>query len=198
MDFDEKLFTLFGIPCAFLEFYISRKKFSSTVEKSASKDAGSFKSIWAVICASQTFAYICVRRNFGPKIIGDGPLKFYVWVPMSIFLYLMGHRIRHQSIEQLGRWFTTIVRTNSQQELIQTGWYSKMRHPSYTGCLMYFLGLSLLSNNWFVLFGAMIPISCVFRYRIYIEEKALSQHFREKYDEYRRKVPNMIFPRLFK
>ena len=109
----------------------------------------------------------------------------------------MGHLLRQQSIKQLGKWFTTVIRTNESQPLIDIGWYSKMRHPSYTGVLMYFLGNTLLMNNWLGLVGIMIPISSVFFYRIYVEEQELEKHFGIKYREYRVKVPRMIIPKVF-
>ncbi len=53
----------------------------------------------------------------------------------------MGHRIRKQAIEQLSKWFSVTIRINDEQQLIQSGWYEKMRHPSYTGVLMIVLVL---------------------------------------------------------
>lgn len=197
MDIDRILYLIFAIPCGLMEFYISKTKFSSKTERSASKDRGSFTSLWLVIMSSQALTVYLIRQGLGTKIIPNGPFKNFVWIPTSVIIYLLGHRIRHQSIRQLGDWFTTIVRTTEEQELIQSGWYARMRHPSYTGCLMYFLGVSALLNNWLGFFGIMLPISLVFRYRVYVEEKALHHHFGRKYDEYRQKVPNMFFPKLF-
>ena len=197
MDADRLLYALFAMPCGLVELYISTKKFSSTVDKSSSKDRGSFASIWLIIAASQVFTVHCIRQGWGVKIIDDGPLKYLAWIPSSILIYLLGHGLRQQAINQLGTWFTTIVRTNANQQLIDSGWYARMRHPSYTGLLMYFLGITLLLNNWLGVVGIMLPVSLVFLYRIRIEEQALEKHFGVKYREYRKKVPNKILPTLF-
>ena len=109
----------------------------------------------------------------------------------------MGCLLRKQSIEQLGKWFTTAVRTDENQQIIDFGWYGMMRHPSYSGSLLYFLSLALLLNNWLGLFGIMIPISLVFLYRIYVEEHELQKHFGIKYEEYKRKVPSSLIPKIF-
>ena len=196
MDLDRLLYLIFAIPCGLIELYISTKNFSSTVDKSSSKDRGSFAYIWLIIAGSQAFAVYCIRQGLGMKIIDDGPVKSYCWIPASVLLYLLGHGLRRQAINQLGTWFTTIVRTNAKQQLIDSGWYARMRHPSYTGVLMYFLGLTLLLNNWLGVVGIILPVTFVFLYRIHIEEQALEKHFGEKYREYRTKVPNKIFPKL--
>jgi protein-S-isoprenylcysteine O-methyltransferase Ste14 len=196
MDLDRFLYLLFGIPCIFMEFYISKNKYSSS-SKSLSKDRGTFIFIWLFIMCSQGFSAHYVRLGYGSKIIENHLFKFCFWIPFSITLYLTGFFIRKQSIEQLGKWFTTVIRIDEHQQLIDFGWYGKMRHPSYTGVLSYFLALALLLNNWLSLFSTMIPICLVFFYRIYIEEHELGKHFGIQYEEYKQKVPNILIPKVF-
>ena len=81
--------------------------------------------------------------------------------------------------------------------MIDFGWYGKMRHPSYTGVLVYFLALVLLLNNWLSLFATLLPIYFVFFYRIYIEEQELRKHFETRHDKYRQQVPYLIISNLF-
>jgi protein-S-isoprenylcysteine O-methyltransferase len=150
-----------------------------------------------IIGCSQIFSLHYIRLGYGSKIIENEFFKFSFWIPFNICLYLMGHLLRKQAIEQLGKWFTTNIRTDDNQLLIDSGWYGKMRHPSYTGVLMYFLGLTLLLNNWLGLFSIMIPVCLVFLYRIYIEENELKKHFGIKYEEYKHKVPSVIIPKIF-
>jgi len=197
MDLDRFLYLLFGIPCIFMEFYISKNKYSSSSSKSLSKDRGTFIFIWLFIMCSQGFSAHYVRLGYGSKIIENKSLKYFFWIPLNIILYVMGHLLRQQAIEQLGQWFTTAVRTDKNQEIIDSGWYGIVRHPSYTGALMYFLALALLLNNWLSLFSTMIPICLVFFYRIYIEEHELGKHFGIQYEEYKQKVPNILIPKVF-
>jgi protein-S-isoprenylcysteine O-methyltransferase Ste14 len=198
MDLDLFLVYLFGIPCGLIEFYISMKKYSSSSSsKTPSKDRGTFIFIWLIILCSQVFSIHYIRLGYGSKIIENKFFKYYFWIPLNIILYLMGHLLRQQSIEQLGKWFTTVIRTDENQQLIDVGWYGKIRHPSYTGLFMYFLALSLILNNWLGLAGIMIPICSIFLYRIHVEEQELEKHFGIKYEEYRQKVPRMIIPKVF-
>jgi protein-S-isoprenylcysteine O-methyltransferase Ste14 len=196
MDFDFYFYSLFAIPCGLLEIYISIKKYSST-PKAPSKDRGTLIFIWLIIGCSITFSTHYVRLGYGLKIIENKSLKYFFWIPFNIILYLMGHLLRQQAIEQLGKWFTTAVRTDENQQIIDSGWYRIIRHPSYTGALMYFLALALLLNNWLGLIGLMIPIISVFLYRIYVEEEELKKHFGIKYEEYRQKVPRILIPNIF-
>jgi protein-S-isoprenylcysteine O-methyltransferase Ste14 len=196
MDYDCLLYYIFGLPCGLLEIYISIKKYSST-PKAPSKDRGTLMFIWLIIGCSQIFSAHYVRLGYGSKIIENKSLKYFFWIPLNIILYLMGHLLRQQAIEQLGQWFTTAVRTDKNQEIIDSGWYGIVRHPSYTGALMYFLALALLLNNWLGLIGTMIPISLAFLYRIYVEEEELKKHFGIKHEKYRQKVPRILIPYIF-
>jgi protein-S-isoprenylcysteine O-methyltransferase Ste14 len=197
MNFDLVLYVLLGIPSVCMEFYICMKNYSSLSSKSLSKDRGTFIVIWLIIACSQMLSIRSARLGYGSKIIENKSLKYFLWIPLNIFLYLIGHLIRKQSIEQLGEWFTTIVCTNENQQLIDFGWYAKVRHPSYTGLFIYFLALALLLNNWLSLFVIIIPTYLVFLYRIHVEEQELQNHFGIKYEKYKQKVPYMIIPKIF-
>ena len=197
MDIDRALYLIFAIPCGLVELYISLKKYSSTQPKSSSKDSGTLAFIWIIITCSQVLTVHCIRQDYGAKILDNGSFKYFLWIPANICVYFLGHLLRQQAIQQLGTWFTTAVRTNRHQQLINSGWYAKMRHPSYTGVLMYFLAVTLLLNNWLGLVGILMPVVLVFLYRIHVEERALQEHFGQKYEDYRKKVPNMLLPTLF-
>jgi protein-S-isoprenylcysteine O-methyltransferase len=192
MDLDVFLYSLFAIPCALREFYISTKKYSSS-----SKDRGTLRFIWFIILCSQMLSVHYIRLGYGIKIIENSSFKYFLWIPLNIILYFMGHFLRQQAIEQLGQWFTSNVRTDENQQLIDFGLYSKVRHPSYTGVLMYFLAVIFLLNNWLGVIGIMIPICLVFLYRIHVEEQELKKHFGIKYEQYKLKVPKRIIPKIF-
>jgi protein-S-isoprenylcysteine O-methyltransferase Ste14 len=48
-----------------------------------------------------------------------------------------------------------------------------VRHPSYTGALMAFLGLALCLANWASLVVMVVPVLLVFLRRMQVEEGAL-------------------------
>lgn len=200
MDFDLILYSIVGTSAGLLESYYSITKYSSassTTLSSPSKDHGSMILIWLTILCSNCLCAHYVRLGYGLKIFLGFVPRFAFSVPVGIGLFVTGNLIRRQAIQQLGKWFTVAVRTNSEQQLIDSGWYRRMRHPSYTGVLMYFLGLALLMNNWLGIFVMWIPIVLVFLYRIRIEERELKKHFGSKYDQYARRVPAVLIPKIF-
>jgi protein-S-isoprenylcysteine O-methyltransferase len=72
------------------------------------------------------------------------------WPLFFLGLALMagGIFIRQWAIFTLGRFFTADVRVRSDQTVVDRGPYRWVRHPSYTGLLIFFLGLGLALSNW--------------------------------------------------
>ena len=103
----------------------------------------------------------------------------------GVALLLGGIYLRHLSIKTLGRFFVTKVQITDGHQLVREGIYGLLRHPSYTGLIVGFLGSMLMIGSvaalaLFVLIG--IP---AYYYRIYIEEKALVGAFGAEYIDYK-------------
>lgn len=190
MDVDEILFCLLSIPVCLIEIRRSIKKYSSTT-----KDHGTLAYIWIVIPCSIGLTKYLMRLGYGGKILEKSWMKYSIYMPMCTIVCVLGCVLRQRAIDELGQWFTTSICTNDNQKIIDSGWYGRMRHPSYTGTLMNFLGITLALNNWLGLIGIFVPVYCVFRYRVYIEEKELEKHFDKQYRTYRTRVTNMFIPK---
>jgi protein-S-isoprenylcysteine O-methyltransferase len=103
---------------------------------------------------------------------------------IGLALFVFGLLIRWTAIIYLGRFFTVDVAIAKDHQLITTGPYRFVRHPSYTGTLLIFLGYGLcLLNLWSVL-AVTIPITAAFLWRIRIEEMALGDTFGQRYSSY--------------
>lgn len=165
MELNEIFAALLGNFYGLNEIRISIGRYYSS-SKATSKDGGTFRSLWIVIMSSILTSVHLVRRGYGWKMIDNPSCRYFLLIPTGVSLFLLGHILRQQAIKQLGQWFTTAVRTDENQQLIDVGWYARMRHPSYTGALVCFFGPSLLMNNWLSLIGIMVPICSVFLYRI--------------------------------
>jgi protein-S-isoprenylcysteine O-methyltransferase Ste14 len=96
------------------------------------------------------------------------------------------------AIVHLGRFFTVNVAISSSHRLIDTGPYRFVRHPSYTGALMAFLGLALCLANWASLVILLVPVFLVFLRRMHVEERALLQAFGDQYRDYMRRTKRLI------
>jgi protein-S-isoprenylcysteine O-methyltransferase Ste14 len=96
------------------------------------------------------------------------------------------------AIVHLGRFFTVNVAISSIHRLIDTGPYRFVRHPSYTGALMAFLGLALCLANRASLVILLVPVFLVFLRRMHVEERALLQAFGDQYRDYMRRTKRLI------
>ena len=110
----------------------------------------------------------------------------------GVVLLIVGIVIRFYAMFSLKIFFTSDVSIHHDHKLISNGLYSKVRHPSYSGNLLSFLGLALALGNWFSLLIIFVPVLIVFLYRIKIEEKVLVNNFKDEYISYKKKTKKLI------
>lgn len=150
-------------------------------------DRGSLRMLWLVILASvSTAVWLSVRL---PVLRFDSPNS---GVFFGVSLFVSGLAIRWYSIVYLGRFFTVDVAIASDHRLIDSGPYRFVRHPSYTGALMAFLGLGLCLCNWGSVAVIVLPAFFAFSRRIRIEEEVLTAGLGDAYREYRRRTRALI------
>ncbi|HVY81384.1 MAG TPA: isoprenylcysteine carboxylmethyltransferase family protein [Steroidobacteraceae bacterium] len=155
-------------------------------QRDAAADAGTLRLIWIVVMASIAAQFVSARV-FPQATLGDVQLARAV----GVALFVLGAALRWYSIFYLGRYFTVDVRVAEQQPVVDTGPYRFIRHPSYTGAFMQFLGLALcIANRYAILM--LVPIVLVFLYRIHVEERALERGLGERYASYRRRTKRLI------
>jgi protein-S-isoprenylcysteine O-methyltransferase Ste14 len=75
-------------------------------------------------------------------------LPSWVFYP-GVILMAVGIVVRQWSIAVLGRFFSGALRVQKDKTLVESGPHPYVRHPSYTGALIFFagLGLALQSSN---------------------------------------------------
>jgi len=116
------------------------------------------------------------------------------WITFAgIITLLFGIYFRAWAVNTLGKFFTATVQIKDDHQLIQSGPYQIVRHPSYTGAFLAILATSLILNSWIGFFIAFIAMSYAYYVRIGIEERELTGKFQDKYIEYK-KTTKMIIP----
>jgi protein-S-isoprenylcysteine O-methyltransferase Ste14 len=114
---------------------------------------------------------------------GAGDLSGALW-PLfvaGIALMIAGIALRQWSVVMLGGSFTVVVRVREGQEVIDTGPYRFVRHPSYTGLLITCAGYGLALGNWIsILCALLVPLAGTV-VRIHVEERALLEGLGEPY-----------------
>jgi protein-S-isoprenylcysteine O-methyltransferase Ste14 len=114
----------------------------------------------------------------------------------SLTLIAVGLVIRWTAILTLGSLFNTKVAIHQDHRLIRTGLYRLVRHPSYSGLLLVFLGLGFSFGNWLSVAVIVVPFFAVLLYRIQVEESSLVEALGQDYVEYS-KTTKRLLPGIF-
>jgi protein-S-isoprenylcysteine O-methyltransferase len=152
-----------------------------------SRDRNSLSLIWLVNLAAVTAGVFLAFR--APA------WRFPSWVPeqsMGGGLFVAGLILRWYAIIYLGRFFTVNVAIAEDHQVIQTGPYRWMRHPSYFGGMLMLLGFCIAMGNLASLLVMMVPCVWVMLWRIRIEEAALQAALGEPYAAYMRRTRRLI------
>jgi protein-S-isoprenylcysteine O-methyltransferase len=151
------------------------------------EDRGSTRLLWILIPISMFFGF---QFEFGLPQAGWG---YRPWLNVvGIAITIAGLAFRWYSIIYLGRFFTVNVEIAADHQLIDSGPYRRIRHPSYTGALMAFFGLALCTQNWASLALIVVGPTAAFLYRMRVEEAALSGAFGERYRQYMQRTARLI------
>lgn len=104
----------------------------------------------------------------------------------------IGVFLRFFSIMTLGKHFTPDIGVLEDKKLVTKGLYSKIRHPSYTGEIIAFLGLALVFQHIPSSIFIFVFPTIAFVYRAIVEEKKLIEEFGEEYLEYKKRTRMFI------
>jgi protein-S-isoprenylcysteine O-methyltransferase len=106
---------------------------------------------------------------------------------LGLALIIIGQTVRSVAMISAGTNFNHIVQhTKSQShQLVTTGIYGYLRHPSYFGFFWWGLGTQLMLGNLLCFLAYAVVLWRFFSRRISGEEELLVQFFGEKYVKYR-------------
>lgn len=131
--------------------------------------------------------------TWSPAEISVGRLGFFV---AGLCLMAAGITVRQWAILALGRFFTADVRVHPGQKVVTTGPYRVVRHPSYSGLILFFIGLGLALDNWASLAILAVLPTAGLVVRVLSEEKALLAGLGEEYREFA-STRNRLVPGLW-
>ncbi|WP_242108699.1 methyltransferase family protein [Luteimonas aquatica] len=165
------------------EWWIGRKRAADR-----SRDAGTLRLLWIVFsCALIAGVWLALlpAGRFPPSL--HAPL---FWAGCA--LMLAGIALRWWAVQTLAEFFTVDVAIRPGQTLVREGPYRWLRHPSYTGVLLTFLGFSLSLGSWLSVLAVCIPMIAALVMRIRVEESVLADAFPQAYPEYARTTKRLI------
>jgi protein-S-isoprenylcysteine O-methyltransferase Ste14 len=163
---------------------VTRRSRSKTGTK---QDRSTLGMIWLVIAVS-IMAGVFVAQNFRAAALPHGRM----FASAGAVLFVAGLLLRWWAIITLGRFFTVDVTIEKDHELVERGPFRILRHPSYTGVLLAFVGIGLSLRNWAALLVILLPIGAAFIYRMNVEEDALARALGPRYVKYMKRTKRLV------
>lgn len=180
------IFEVVTFMCFAPELY---RSFFKHVEKGAVKrDRGSHAWLLIAICSGCFVAFGVL--NGAPETVVRWRQPVVFWTGIAVML--AGLAFRTYSIKHLGAFFTHTVATRASQYVVDTGPYRLIRHPSYSGSLLMFLGMGLAMTDWASLLAIMAAGAIGLGYRVRVEERALCEGLGQPYRDYMLRTKRFI------
>lgn len=151
----------------------------STGPEARQRDRSSLRILWITLAAA--IAVGVYLGLYGVGFVASGSRIVSI---VGLVLIVLGMALRWVAIVTLRRYFTSNVSIQAGHELVNRGLYRIVRHPSYTGSLLSFVGFGLTFANWLSTLVIFVPVFCAFLYRITVEERVLTAHFGDRYVKY--------------
>src|SRR5438046_638315 len=151
------------------------------------QDRSTLRVVWLVIVVSVAAGIYVAKQWTAAALPYQRSFVF-----AGVVLFVAGLLLRWWAIITLGRFFTVDVTIEKDQELVDRGPFRVVRHPSYTGVLLAFVGFGLSLRNWAALLVILLPIGAAFIHRMNVEENALSRALGRRYADYMKRTKRLV------
>jgi len=142
------------------------------------QDKGTITIIWITIGFAISFGIIF-------SVFTHIPISNLLIIPcLGLVLIILGMILRFISVWSLGSLFTVDVTIRDHHKIKKDGVYRIIRHPSYSGSLLSFIGFGISLDNWISLIIIGVSVTIAMLYRIKIEERLLMDQFGSEYSDY--------------
>jgi protein-S-isoprenylcysteine O-methyltransferase Ste14 len=163
---------------------VTRRSRSRTGTK---QDRSTLLVIWLVIMIS-IGAGVFIAMNWRAGALPNGRVFEFA----GVVLFAAGLIFRWWAIVTLGRFFTVDVTIEKDHELVERWPFRVVRHPSYTGVLVAFVGFALTLRNWLSFLVVLVPIFVAFVRRMNVEEEALRGALGDRYADYIKRTKRLV------
>lgn len=122
-------------------------------------------------------------------------LSYQLNAPVGVVLLVAawaGIALRLWAIIALGRYFRGTVHIQHDHQVVRSGPYRWVRHPSYSGMLLASAALAVWLGNPLSWLAAIGCILLAIMYRIRVEERVLSEALGERYLSYAAATSRLI------
>jgi protein-S-isoprenylcysteine O-methyltransferase Ste14 len=146
---------------------------------------------WLVLLPALTAATVLL--HLAPHIVPAAAIRpGAAAFAIGMVILVAGLVLRGWSIMTLGEYFTGTVLVSADQPVVTAGPYRVLRHPSYMGAMLAFIGVGLTAANWVSLAAmALLPLAAIL-WRIRAEERALLATLGDRYRAYAARHKRLI------
>lgn len=110
----------------------------------------------------------------------------------AILLFASGITIRWVAILSLKRYFTVKISILKDHKLKTNGLYALVRHPSYSGLILQYLGIGLAMHSFWLMALLQVGVWSTLLLRLKLEEAALEAHFGAQWKTYAAHTKRLI------
>lgn len=193
----ENSFRFLGLALALVGFAISvyyRRQAEQSGEEISEKGEGSIilglRKIFGLTMWLSMFVYF-----INPAWMSWFQVQLPLWVRwLGVAAMAVCEPLFYWIFSSLGKNVTKTVAIRQQHSLVTNGPYRWVRHPLYSVGFTFFVGLSLLSANWFMLLLILLTFAILVM-RTPIEEAKLIERFGDQYRQYMQKT-GRYFPKF--
>lgn len=121
----------------------------------------------------------------------DGALRIALY-GAGLLMMISGALLRQHCLRMLGDYFTYRVSVSEKNTIVKSGIYRWVRHPSYTGGMLFNLGIGLTLTNWRSAVVIILGMIVMYVYRVHVEEKALLKVHSAAYGEYMQRTKRFV------
>ncbi len=165
---------------AALWFMVESRQSGTKRLEASDADSGSGRLLGRLWRVALVIAVLAIVFLPNASIRSNPAVVFWI----AIALVWCGIGLRFWAFATLGRYFTFNVMTSPGQEIIASGPYRLLRHPSYAGSTLALAAFGLAMGNW-VSFGALLVLPLIGTVnRIRVEEAALTAAVGKPYQSF--------------
>ncbi len=97
-----------------------------------------------------------------------------------------------RSHADLGTNWSITLEVREKHQLITGGVYRRVRHPMYSGLLLYSIGQALVLPNWVAGPSYLVAMGLLFAFRLGPEERMMLEQFGKEYEAYKASSKRLI------
>lgn len=157
------------------------------VDKRSEPALSRLERLVLIACAA---ALLCLPR-VRPLLLNGRFLPSGAWFWVGSAVTACGLLFSVWARSHLGKNWSQAVTVKKDHELITSGPYALVRHPTYTGFLTAFIGSALARGEWRGILAVILVFVALYR-KLKLEEKWMQAQFGEVYKAYARRVSALV------